>query len=60
LEQVAAQAAELTAKLARTIIRAMQNVLEIIVLSFSRFFPCVRLSGNEANLSGTISGEPRR
>jgi hypothetical protein len=32
-EQVAAQAAELNAKLARTIIRAMRNVLEIMVLS---------------------------
>jgi molybdenum-dependent DNA-binding transcriptional regulator ModE len=31
----AAQAAELSAKLARTIIRAMRSVLEIIVLSSS-------------------------
>jgi hypothetical protein len=44
-EQVAAQAAELSAKLARTIIRAMRNVLEIMVLSSSLFFACVRLSG---------------
>jgi hypothetical protein len=41
-EQVAAQAAELNAKLARTIIRAMRNVLEIMVLSSSLFFACVR------------------
>jgi hypothetical protein len=32
-EQVAAQAAELNAKLASTIVRATQNVLEIMVLS---------------------------
>jgi hypothetical protein len=32
-EQFAAQAAELSAKLARTIIRAMRNVLENMVLS---------------------------
>jgi hypothetical protein len=36
-EQVAAQAAELNAKLARTIIRAMRSVLEIMVLSSSLF-----------------------
>jgi hypothetical protein len=34
-EQVAAQAAELSAKLARTNIRAMRSVLEIMVLSSS-------------------------
>jgi hypothetical protein len=32
-EQVTAQAAELNAKVARTIIEAMRNVLEIMVLS---------------------------
>jgi hypothetical protein len=57
-EQVVAQAAELSAKLARTIIRAIRNVLEIMVLS--SFFACVHLSSNEANLSGAISGERRR
>jgi hypothetical protein len=36
-EQVAAQATEPSAKLARTIIRAMRNVLEIMVLSSSWF-----------------------
>jgi hypothetical protein len=36
-EQVVAQTAELSAKLARTIIRAMRNVLEIMVLSSSLF-----------------------
>jgi hypothetical protein len=36
-EQVAASAAELSAKLARTIIRAMRSVLEIMVLSSSLF-----------------------
>jgi hypothetical protein len=36
-EQVAAQAAELSIKLARTIIRAMRDVLEIMVLSSPRF-----------------------
>jgi hypothetical protein len=46
-EQVAAQAAELSAKLARRIIRAMQHVLEIMVLSSSLFFACVRRSGPE-------------
>jgi hypothetical protein len=35
LEQVVAQAAELSAKLVRTINRAMRNLLEIIVLSSS-------------------------
>jgi hypothetical protein len=50
-EQVAAQAAELSAKLARTIVKAMRNVLEIMVLSSSLFFVCVRRSSNEANLS---------
>jgi uncharacterized protein (DUF1697 family) len=43
-EQVAPKA-ELSAKLARTIIRAMPNVLEIMVLSSSLFFACVRQSG---------------
>jgi hypothetical protein len=40
-EQVAAHAAELSVKLARTIIRAMRSVLEIIVLSslFARVRP---------------------
>jgi hypothetical protein len=33
-EQVAAQAAELRAKLARTIAKAMRNILEIMVLLF--------------------------
>src|SRR5579862_2396177 len=37
-EQVTAQAAELRAKLARTIIRAMRIVLEIMVLSLPCFF----------------------
>jgi hypothetical protein len=37
-EQVAAQAAELSAKLARTIVKPMRNVLEIMVLSSSLFF----------------------
>jgi hypothetical protein len=46
-EQVAAQAAELNAKLARTIIRALRNVLEIMMLSSSAFFACVRLSSPE-------------
>jgi len=32
-EQVAARAAELSAKLARTIVKVMRNVLEIMVLS---------------------------
>jgi hypothetical protein len=32
-EQVAAQAAELRARLARTIVKAMRNILEIMVLS---------------------------
>ena len=44
-EQVAAQAAELAAKLARTIVKAMRSVLEIMVLSSCLFFACVRLSG---------------
>jgi hypothetical protein len=43
-EQVAALAAELSAKLARTIVKAMRNVLEIMVLSSSLFFACVHLS----------------
>jgi hypothetical protein len=47
LEQVAAQATELSAKLARTIIRAMRNILEITVLSSFLFLDCVRLSGPE-------------
>jgi hypothetical protein len=41
LEQVAAQAVKLSAKLARTIIRAMRNVVEIMHSSFL-FFACVR------------------
>jgi hypothetical protein len=32
-EQVAAQAAELSAKPARTIVKAMRNILEIMLLS---------------------------
>jgi hypothetical protein len=46
LEQVA-PAAELSAKLARTIIRAMRNVLEVMVLPSSLFFCFVRLSSPE-------------
>jgi hypothetical protein len=42
-----AQAAELNAKLARTIIRAMRNVLEIMALSSSLFLAYVRLSSPE-------------
>jgi hypothetical protein len=37
LEQVAAQTAELSAKVARTIIDAMRNALDIMVLSSSLF-----------------------
>jgi hypothetical protein len=37
-EQVAAQAAELSAKVARTIIEAMRHILEIMMLSSSQFF----------------------
>jgi hypothetical protein len=53
-EQVAAQAAELKAKVARTIIEAMRHILETMVLS--SLFACVHLSSDEANLSGAISG----
>jgi hypothetical protein len=58
-EQVAAQAAELSAKAARTIIRAMRSVLEVMVLKIRVLeimgspltcFRLVRLSSNEANL----------
>jgi hypothetical protein len=41
-EQVAAQAAELNTKVARTIIEAMRHILEIMVLSSSCF--CLRSS----------------
>jgi hypothetical protein len=47
LEQVA-QAAELNAKVARTVIEAMRHILEAMVLS--SLFACVHLSSNEANL----------
>jgi hypothetical protein len=47
-EQVAAQAAELNAKVARTIIEAMRHILETMVLA--SLFACVHLSSNEANL----------
>jgi hypothetical protein len=50
-EQVAAQAAELRAKLVRTIIRAMQHVLEIMALSSSLFFACVRVGSFKCLLS---------
>jgi hypothetical protein len=55
LEQVAAQAAELSAKLARTIIRAMLHILEIMVLSslFGRVHP----PNDEANLRQTVLRE---
>ncbi len=42
------QAAELSAKLARTILRAMRNVSEIMVLS--SLLACVHRSSNESNL----------
>jgi hypothetical protein len=46
-EQVAAQAAELSAKLAIAILKVMRNILEIMVLSTSLFFAALRLSNPE-------------
>jgi hypothetical protein len=45
-EQVAAQAAELSAKAARTIIRAMRSVLEVMVLKIMGFSSSLFLLGS--------------
>jgi hypothetical protein len=54
-EQVAAQAAQLSAKLARTMVKATRNILEIMVLSslFGRVHP----PNDEANLRQTVLRE---
>ena len=44
----------------RWIVKVIRNTLEIMVLSSSLFLACGRLSGNQANLKGAVSGERRR